>query len=113
MYWSPFQCVAAGGWVSSAKELAKFLAGVRNNTVLSPDATQRMLDGQLGWYIYNGIYGQYFHHNGGLLNGATPPQGLVTGIIRLTDDYDVLLLVNTWGPDPISLMIQAFETRVI
>lgn len=88
-------CVAAGGWITSARELAKFQAGVHNNTVLSPDATQLMLCGQLGCYKYDGIYGQYFHHNGGLLNGLTPAQGLVTGIIRLTGGYDALLLVNS------------------
>jgi CubicO group peptidase (beta-lactamase class C family) len=110
-YWDSFTCVAAGGWIASARELAKFQAGVRNNTVLSQDATQLMLNGQLGCYKYDGIYGQYFHHNGGLLNGLTPAQGLVTGIIRLTDGYDALLLVNSWGPDTIGLMIQAFESR--
>jgi CubicO group peptidase (beta-lactamase class C family) len=110
-YWGSMACVAAGGWITSARELAKFQAGIRNNTILSQDATQLMLNGQLGWYAYDGIYGRYFHHNGGLLNGLTPAQGLVTGVIRLTDGYDALLLVNSWGPDTIGLMIQAFESR--
>jgi CubicO group peptidase (beta-lactamase class C family) len=110
-YWPSMACVAAGGWITSARELAKFQTGVRNNVVLSSDATQLMLYGQLGWYTYDGIYGQYFHHNGGLLNGATPAQGLVTGIIQLTGGYDALLLVNSRGPNTIGLMIQAFETR--
>jgi CubicO group peptidase (beta-lactamase class C family) len=110
-YWGSMACVAAGGWITSARELAKFQAGVRNNTILSPNATQLMLNGQLGWYKYDGIYGQYFHHNGGLLNGLTPAQGLATGLIRFTDGYDALLLVNSWGPDTIGLMIQAFESR--
>ncbi|KIN03546.1 hypothetical protein OIDMADRAFT_51506 [Oidiodendron maius Zn] len=110
-FWGSMACVGAGGWITSARELAKFQAGIRNNTVLNTDATQLMLNGQLGWYKYDGTYGQYFHHNGGLLNGATPAQGLVTGIIRLTDGYDALLLVNSWGPDTIKLMIQAFESR--
>lgn len=70
-----------------------------------------MLYGKLVWYKYDGIYGQYFHYNGGLLNAATPAQGLVTGIIRLTGGYDALLLVNFWGPDTIGLMIQAFDTN--
>lgn len=107
-YWSS---MAAGGWVTSARELAKFQAGVCNNVVLSTDATQLMLNDQLGWYEYDGIYGQYFYYNGGLLNGATPAQGLVTGILRLTGGYDALLPVNFWRPDTIGLTIQAFETR--
>lgn len=61
-YWPFMACVAAGGWISSARELAKFQAGVRNNIVLSFDATQLMLNGRLDWYKYDGIYGRYFHH---------------------------------------------------
>lgn len=110
-YWGRLNCVAAGGWISSANELIKFLQGVRSNAVLSSATTLTMFNESLGWYTYDGIYGQYFHHNGGLLNGATPPQGLVTGIIHLADGYDALLLVNSWGFDTIGLMVQAFETR--
>jgi len=110
-YWSHFDCVAAGGWVAPASELIKFLKGVRYSTVLSPEATKLMLNGSLGWYPYDGIYGQYFHHNGGLHTGGNPDQGVMTGIIHLSDNYDCLLLVNTYGIDPIALMIKAFETR--
>jgi CubicO group peptidase (beta-lactamase class C family) len=109
--WGTFTFVAPGGWVTSANELFKFIVGVRNDTVLGHEATLKMLNGDLGWYTYDGIYGQYFHHNGGLLNGASPAQGVVTGIIRLSDGYDALLLVNSWGFDTIGLMIQAFQTR--
>jgi CubicO group peptidase (beta-lactamase class C family) len=110
-YWPPIQAVAASGWVSSARELLKFLAGVRENAVLPAETTLERLNGDLGWYTYDGLYGQYFHHNGGLLTGTTPPQGLGTGIIHLADGYDALLLVNTWGFDVIGLMVEAFETR--
>ena len=79
--------------------------------MLSASATQRMLDESMGFYGYDGIYGRYFHHNGGIGNGATPPQGVCTGIIRLSDGYDALLLVNSLGVDVIGLMIEAFETR--
>jgi hypothetical protein len=79
--------------------------------VLDLQTTLNMLNGDEGWYTYDGVYGQYFHHNGGLGNGATPSQGVATGIIRLADGYDALLLVNSLGQDVISLMIQAFETR--
>lgn len=115
MYWPPINCIAAGGWISSARELIKFLAGVRNNVVLAPTTTQLMLNEDLGWYTYDGVYGQYFHHNGGLLNGLSPAQGLVTGIMHLSAGYDALLLVNSWGVpavvDTIGLIVKAFETR--
>jgi CubicO group peptidase (beta-lactamase class C family) len=112
-YWGRLNCVAAGGWIASANELSRFLAGVRNHTVLSPESTVMMLNEYLGWYPYDGIYGRYFHHNGGLGNGATPPQGLATGIIHLADGYDALLLINSLGADTIGLMVEAFETRNI
>lgn len=89
----------------------KFVIGVRNNTVLKPDTTRTMFLQGLGFYTYDGIYGQYFHHDGGLENAATPTQGLVTGIIHLADGYDALLLVNSWGFDTIGLMVGAFEQR--
>lgn len=110
-YWGRLNCVAPGGWIASANQLMKFLTGVRNNTVLSPDTTLMMFNEALGWYPYDGIYGRYFHHNGGLGNGDSPSQGLATGIIHLADGYDALLLINSLGADTIGLMVQAFETR--
>lgn len=110
-YWGRLNCVAAGGWIASANELMKFLAGVRNQTVLSAETTAMMFNEYLGWYPYDGIYGRYFHHNGGLMNGATPQQGLATGIVHLADGYDALLLINSLGADTIGLIVQAFETR--
>ena len=110
VYWPAIPAVAAGGWIANAKELFNFLCGVRANRVLSADATLAMLNGQLGWYTYDGLYGQYFHHNGGLQSSTTPPiKGLVTGIIHLSDGYDALLLVNSWGFDVVGLIVQAFE----
>jgi len=58
-YWGPLSCVAAGGWISSPNELMKFLAGVRNNVALSAQTTRMMFDDNLGWYTYDGLYGQY------------------------------------------------------
>lgn len=110
-YFEKIDCVAAGGWVSSARELIKFLTGVRNSTVLSVSVTYAMLEGQLGWYKYDGVFGEYYHHNGGLWNGDPLAQGLKTGIIHLSNGYDALILINDWNPDPIGLMIKAFETR--
>jgi CubicO group peptidase (beta-lactamase class C family) len=110
-YWGALDCVGPGGWVSSARALLKFAIGIRNNSVLKAETTNSMFLNGYGWYTYDGIYGQYFHHNGGLLNGATPPQGLVTGVIHLADGYDAVILVNSWGFDTIALMVDAFEQR--
>lgn len=110
-FWPEMQMVGPGGWIAPANELIKFLTGVRNDAVLSAALTEEMLTGELGWYTYNGKYGAYYHHNGGLVNGATPTQGLNTGIIHFSNGYDALLLVNSPLPTIISLMIQAFETQ--
>jgi CubicO group peptidase (beta-lactamase class C family) len=109
-YWPPFSFIAPGGWVANAGELLKFLIGIRNNTVLSPQLTERMFTESLGWYTWNGKYGQYYHHNGGLFDGANPRQGLSTGIVHFTNGYDAVLLTNSPHKGIIKLMVQAFET---
>jgi CubicO group peptidase (beta-lactamase class C family) len=113
-YWGELNCVGPGGWVSSAEALLKFAAGVRNNVVLTPDATAGMFMNEYGWYIYDGLYGQYFHHNGMLVNGLDPRQGLGTGLVHFAGGYDAVLLVNSEKPQDIpiiDLMIGAFEQR--
>jgi hypothetical protein len=111
MWWPTFNARAAGGWVGTANQLIKFLVGVRNNTVLSAADTAMMLNENLGWYTYDGVYGQYHHHNGGGDNGADPPQGLNVAIVQLADGYDAVLLVNSLRPDVVELIVKAFETR--
>jgi len=110
-YWNEFAFVAPGGWITSGDQLIKFLIGLRNNAVLSKQATEAMLTGGLGWYPWAGVYGTYYHHNGGLLNGLQPAQQLNTGIVRFTDGYDAVLLVNSPRGDIINLIVKAFETR--
>ena len=100
---------AAGGWNASASDLARFLIGVNNNSVLGKTTTSKMFEEQLGWYTYHGLYGSYSNHNGGLVTGSG--LGLSTGIIHLTCGYDAVLLVNTFEFQTINLMIRAFETK--
>jgi CubicO group peptidase (beta-lactamase class C family) len=108
-YWTTFNCVGAGGWIASPRELIKLLIGIRKDRVLNKSWTQKMLSEQLGWYEYDGVDGKYYDHNGWLLNGAAPNRGLNTGIIRLAEGYDALLVVNTQFVDTIGLLIGAFE----
>ena len=109
VYWNPINCVGCGGWVATAGELIKFMAGVRDHRVIDRHLTERMFREQLGCYEYDGIYGKYYDHNGWLHNGGTPDRGLNTGVIHLADGYDALLLVNAQFVDTIGLMIEAFE----
>ncbi len=109
-YWGPFDCVGCGGWVASARELIKFLIGVREDRTLDQQQTHKMFQEQLGWYLWAGLYGDYYSHNGWLLNGGTPDRGINTGILHLTDGYDALLLVNAQWVDTTGLIVQAFES---
>ena len=112
-YWAAMQCIAPGGWVASADELIAYAVGVRNNAVLAPQSTGEMLTRKLGWYAHKGAHGIYYHHNGGLDTGGTRTRGLSTGIVRFTDGYDAVLLVNTPVDGIIRLMIRAFEASPI
>lgn len=110
-YWTALGFVAAGGWISSARELIKFLLGVRANTVLPPELTEQMFAEQLGWYAWDGVYGQYYHHNGGLQNAASPAQYINTGIVRFVDGWDAVLLVNSNADGTIPQIVRAFEAH--
>lgn len=109
VYWTEINCVGCGGWVSSAKELIKFLIGVRKDAALNRQWSKEMLMQQLGWYEYDGVDGHYFDHNGWLHDGGTPDRGLTTGIVHFSEGYDALLLTNTQWVDTIGLLIGAFE----
>ena len=112
LHWPQIKATAAGGWVSNAEELAKFMIGLRKNTVLDAATADSMFTGQLGWYQRDGLWGQYFDHNGGLHRGE---QFLHTGVIRLNAGYDCVMLVNSaydepdGDGDPVYLMREAFE----
>lgn len=110
-YWHDIDFVSSGGWLASANELIKFLQGVRNHTVLSAHQTEEMFKERLGWYSYDGIFGQYFNHVGELENGLSPTQKLTTAIIRFSNDYDALLLINSPQKDILSVLVEAFEMR--
>jgi len=110
IYWGPFDCVGCGGWVASARQLIKFMTGVREDRTLNEHETHKMFHEQLGWYEWTGLYGDYYSHNGWLLDGGTPDRGLNTGIVHLSDGYDALLLVNAQWVDTTGLIVQAFES---
>jgi hypothetical protein len=64
----------------------------------------------LGWYQREGAYGTYHHHNGGLVNGLSPAQGLNTGIVHFSYGYDAVLLINSSRDDLIDVMVEALES---
>ena len=120
-YWPKMSNIAAGGYVSDANNLIKFLHGVRKLKVLDEVTTNQMLDVQLGWYKCNGKYGGYYHHNGKLItrkpnkDRTQDPENqcLSAGIVRFPGGWDCILLINSgidraWI-DPIPIMVAAFE----
>jgi hypothetical protein len=111
-YWLAFNAVAAGGWVSSADQLLQFLVGLRSNAALTSTQVEQLLTMGLGCYAYNGKFGTYYHHNGGLIQGD-PGGWLRTGVVRFSQGFDAVLLCNSAGDpdngDPIALLTSAFE----
>ena len=97
-YFGPLNFVAPGGWISTAQELLKIPLALRNTSVLPAAAISEMLNDGIGWFSYAGSFGTYYDKDGGLSNGATPPQTLNTCIVRLAEGYDIALVANTQPP---------------
>jgi uncharacterized protein (TIGR03437 family) len=111
-YWTAFDFVAPGGWISTATEVLKVLFALRNTSVLPASTISEMLNDGIGWYSFPGNYGTYYQHNGGLENGLTPPQNLNTCIVRLAEGYDIALVANTQPPiDVVNICAGAFDSR--
>jgi CubicO group peptidase (beta-lactamase class C family) len=90
---------ACGGWCGTVLDLASFLMGIRNNLVLTAANAQLMFNLGLGWYPWALDDGtNAWWHNGGLLNGDTPAQGLMTMIMSMPNGYDAAWICNTYGP---------------
>jgi len=111
-YWEAFGFVAPGGWISTARELVKIPMALRNTSVLPANVISGMLNDGAGWYSYVGNFGTYYHHNGGLSNGLVPQQQLNTVIVRLSEGYDIALVMNSDAPvDATTLSFGAFDSR--
>ncbi|HZI16753.1 MAG TPA: serine hydrolase domain-containing protein [Myxococcus sp.] len=100
------QC-GAYGWYGSANDLAKFLVGVRNHTVLSSSTTSIMNDGRIGWWGNDTSGGVALHHNGAWVTGDG--RGCNTGIMRLPNGVEAVVLSNTHGFNTIGMMLTGYE----
>ncbi|MCX7011978.1 MAG: serine hydrolase, partial [Candidatus Sumerlaeota bacterium] len=97
------------GLYGSALDLAKMLAGLRGDRILSPATTRKMLEEKLFWSPYQGLRGTYYDKNGGLaLAGG---RGFSGAIMRLGDETDAALLCNAKDIPTVRLIIQAFESQ--
>jgi uncharacterized protein (TIGR03437 family) len=112
-YWTPLTFVAAGGWISSVRELIKLLIAMRGTKLLPAGTVTEMFNDLIGWDgSVVGNFGTYYYKNGRLTNTATPPQQLNTCVVRLGEGYDVALIANSEGPiDVVTQCVNAFESR--
>jgi CubicO group peptidase (beta-lactamase class C family) len=112
-----------GGWVMSAYELAQFMAHLRyDDKLLKPVTRKSMDDNMLGWEDpaawkqFQGKYGNYLGHGGGLSYGK--PETLVgmnSVIINYPSGIQGVLLINSLGnyPHKAQLMRDAFDAAVV
>jgi len=96
----------AYGWYGSANDLAKFLIGVRNNTVLTASTTAAMLSNLLGWYNAATGAGTAYHHNGGWVTGDG--RGFNGAIIRLPT-AEAVILIDTDGFDTVGTLLDGYN----
>jgi CubicO group peptidase (beta-lactamase class C family) len=85
----------AYGWYGSSTDLAKFLLGLRANTVLSAATFNTMTSQNLGLWAAGTVSGTGYHHNGAWITGDG--RGFNGAIIHLPDATDAVVLINTNG----------------
>src|SRR5213592_3135673 len=76
--------LVGGGWVMSAYELAQFMAHLRYDDKILKPATRKLMDDNLlgwenpaAWKQFQGKYGNYLGHGGGLSYNKSKPETLV------------------------------------
>lgn len=111
-YWTAFDFVGPGGWISTASEILKLLVALRKTSVLPASIISEMLNDGIGWGSFPGNYGTYYQHSGFLTWGPVPPQTLNTCVVRLAEGYDIALVANTGPPvDVVNISAAAFDSR--
>lgn len=99
---------SAYGWRGSARDLAKFLIGVRSNTVLSEATKTLAFSLGLGFIRANTNEGPAYWHNGAFgWNGGNSS----SAIVALPGGVDAVVLINSNIGAPQNLLINAFNNR--
>ena len=98
------------GWYGSAHDLITWLVGIRNHTLLSPAATEALMDANAGWFDYATSAGIAKGHNGLWRTGDL--RGVRSCVIRFPDGHDATLLINTQPNSGTWNVIQAFEAML-
>ncbi len=109
--WNCDATAGAAGWYASVADLGKFLAGLRDDRVLSPSTTEIMYRDLLGWDTSH----PGWEKNGGWSwdEGSRPGSragSLCSSIFRFPDDVDAVMLINSDAPkSPEELLGQAWQ----
>lgn len=105
--------VGADGAYASARDLARFLAGLRAGEILSESTLALMWpededqERGLGWHIaYDGPEGRGWHHNGAWGDAQGQCR---TAIVHFPTGEDAVLLCNNAMVDPLALLIEGYQ----
>ena len=92
----------AGGWYGSASDMARFLGGICQQTVLSKEATDALTHGDLGWDYTNPCFAK-----GGDWGGSSGnSKGELHAAINLfPDDVQAVILANAHLPKAASYIL--------
>jgi CubicO group peptidase (beta-lactamase class C family) len=112
-----------GGFYLSAYELAVFMSNLcYNDNILWPSTRKLMDDYFLGWQDpnewtdYQGQYGDYLGHGGGLGYGSGENRvGMNSIVVNFPSGVQCVLLINSLGdyPDKRRLVKDAFDQAVV
>ena len=101
------------GWYGSPRELARWLSAVQSYTLLSKDATDRMLADGLGWGRVSGPAGTGYVHNGAWTWGSSSAFGGMNGGLGLfSNGITAALLINTTEIEAQGVMLRAVEAAL-
>ncbi len=87
--------VGAGHWFMSAKDLARWIAGLRHGRIVSPASFQLMTSQELGMYRTSASVGApEWNHNGGFVNNGAGMEG---DWVMLPNGVTAVCMMNSIG----------------
>ncbi|NUN13218.1 MAG: serine hydrolase, partial [Myxococcales bacterium] len=92
--------VAAWGWYSNARDMLKYLMGLRNGLVVDTDVLDNLFTTEAGFFDITTNVGTGYWHNGGwgstyYPNNKKHTAGVSTVIMHLPEETDLVILINT------------------
>jgi CubicO group peptidase (beta-lactamase class C family) len=109
--WNCDSSAGAAGWYASAADLGRFLGGIREQRVLSPQTTDVMLKDKLGW---DGSDPGWVKNGGWSWDEGSAPGSRAgefnSAIGHFPDDIDAVILANCHSPTDVEeLLVKAWR----